>query len=64
MTKIVTATAVIRLAETGSLDLDDPLTNYFPDFSIDSGGGEALIYSRLARAQSSCLGCSWTEVWS
>ena len=36
MTKIVTATAVMRLAEGGKLDLDAPVTNYFPDFSIVS----------------------------
>src|SRR5215216_3302253 len=36
MTKIVTATAVLRLAESANLDLDAPVTNYFPDFSIVS----------------------------
>jgi CubicO group peptidase (beta-lactamase class C family) len=36
MTKIVTATAVLRLAEGGKLDLDAPVTNYFPCFSIVS----------------------------
>jgi len=36
MTKIVTATAVLRLAEGANLDLDAPVTNYFPDFSIVS----------------------------
>src|SRR5215207_6222665 len=36
MTKIVTATAVLRLAEGANLDLDAPVTNYFPYFSIVS----------------------------
>jgi CubicO group peptidase (beta-lactamase class C family) len=36
MTKIVTATAVLQLAEKGNLDLDAPVTDYFPDFSIVS----------------------------
>jgi len=36
MTKIVTATAALRLAEGGSLDLDAPITEYFADFSVIS----------------------------
>lgn len=36
MTKIATATAVLQLAEAGRLDLDAPVTDYFPDFSIVS----------------------------
>jgi len=54
MTKFITATSVMRLAETGSLDLDDPPTNRFLDFSLVSGVGEALIslvdQSHLAEA--------------
>lgn len=34
MTKIVTATAVVRLAGTGALDLDAPVTEYFPAFAV------------------------------
>ncbi len=33
MTKIVTATAVLRLAGTGALDLDAPVTTYLPAFA-------------------------------
>jgi CubicO group peptidase (beta-lactamase class C family) len=36
MTKIVTATAAMRLAEGGDLDLDAPVTDYFPAFSVVS----------------------------
>jgi CubicO group peptidase (beta-lactamase class C family) len=36
MTKIVTATAVLRLVERGDLDLDSPVTEYFADFSAVS----------------------------
>ena len=36
MTKIVTATATVKLAEEGELDLDAPVTDYFPDFSVVS----------------------------
>lgn len=36
MTKIATATAIVRLAETGELDLDAPVTDYFPGFAIVS----------------------------
>src|SRR5918993_1986569 len=36
MTKIVTATAVLRLAEGGKLDLDAPADEYFPGFKVIS----------------------------
>lgn len=36
MTKIVTATAALRLAERGNLDLDAPVIEYFADFSAVS----------------------------
>ena len=36
MTKIVTATAVLRLAEDGNLDLDAPVDEYFHDFKVVS----------------------------
>jgi CubicO group peptidase (beta-lactamase class C family) len=36
MTKIVTATAVVRLAEDGKLDLDSPADEYFPGFKVVS----------------------------
>jgi CubicO group peptidase (beta-lactamase class C family) len=34
MTKIVTATAAVRLAGLGALDLDSPVTDYFPPFAV------------------------------
>src|SRR6266498_4842677 len=34
MTKIVTATAVVRLAGIGALDLDGPVAEYFPAFAM------------------------------
>lgn len=34
ITKVVTATAVMKLAETGKIDIDQPLNHYLPDFSI------------------------------
>ena len=36
MTKIVTATAVLRLAEGGKLDLDAPADEYFRGFKVVS----------------------------
>ena len=32
MTKMVTATAVVQLAERGALDLDEPVTDFVPEF--------------------------------
>lgn len=34
MTKIATATAVVRLAEQGRLDLDGPVSAYYPPFAV------------------------------
>lgn len=36
ISKLFTATAALQLAEQGKLDLDRPLKNYLPDFSIKS----------------------------
>ena len=33
MTKIVTAVGILKLIENGVLDLDDPLSQYLPEFS-------------------------------
>lgn len=38
MTKIVTATAAVRLAETGALELDDPVTDYVPELPRSNRG--------------------------
>ncbi len=38
MTKIVTATAVLQLAERGALGLDDPVADYLPEFPRGAGG--------------------------
>jgi CubicO group peptidase (beta-lactamase class C family) len=38
MTKIVTATAVMQLAERGALDLDDPVTRFVPEFPQPRSG--------------------------
>ena len=34
ISKTMTATAIMQLAEDGLIDIDDPLTNYLPEFSI------------------------------
>ncbi|MDH3274710.1 MAG: beta-lactamase family protein [Gammaproteobacteria bacterium] len=36
ITKLFTATAAMQLAESGKLDIDQPLQNYLPEFSIRS----------------------------
>jgi CubicO group peptidase (beta-lactamase class C family) len=38
MTKIVTATAAVRLAEDGALDLDEPAAHYLPELPISRSG--------------------------
>lgn len=36
VTKLFTATAIMQLVENGMIDLDSPITDYLPDFSIKS----------------------------
>ena len=50
MTKIATATALMRLAEAGKIDLDAPVTNYFPDFSIVSQPVQVTIRHLLSHS--------------
>ena len=39
MTKIVTAIAILQLNEAGKLQLDDPVTNYLPEFKVQYPAG-------------------------
>lgn len=50
MTKIATATAVLQLAERGVLDLDEPVTNYVPEFPAARAGGEVTIRHLLSHS--------------
>ncbi len=36
ISKLFTATAIMQLAENGKIDIDQPLTTYIPEFSINS----------------------------
>jgi CubicO group peptidase (beta-lactamase class C family) len=48
MTKIATATAVVKLAEHGNLDLDAPVTDYFAGFSIISQPRQVTVRHLLS----------------
>jgi CubicO group peptidase (beta-lactamase class C family) len=50
MTKIVTATAVLKLAEEGELDLDAPVTDYFAGFAIVSQPGQVTVRHLLSHS--------------
>lgn len=50
MTKIVTATAVLKLAEDGELDLDAPVTEYFADFAIVSQPVQVTVRHLLSHS--------------
>jgi CubicO group peptidase (beta-lactamase class C family) len=50
MTKIAPATALMRLAEASKIDLDAPVTNYFPDFSIVSQPVQVTIRHLLSHS--------------
>jgi CubicO group peptidase (beta-lactamase class C family) len=43
MTKIATATAVVRLAEQGRLDLDGPVSAYYPPFAAVAQSGPVTV---------------------
>ena len=48
ITKMIVATVVMQLVEEGSIDLDDPLSNWFPDISLQPRGDEITIRHLLA----------------
>jgi CubicO group peptidase (beta-lactamase class C family) len=50
ITKIVTATAVLRLVEGGNLDLEAPVTDYFTNFSIVSQPVQVTIRHLLSHS--------------
>ena len=43
MTKIATATAAVRLAESGALGLDDPVSDYVPEFPRSESGPPVTV---------------------
>lgn len=56
ITKLFTATAAMRLAEEGKLDIDQPLRSYLPQFSIKSRFTDvALITPRMLMTHHSGL---------
>ncbi len=58
--KVFTATAAMRLAEQGKLDIDRPLQEYLPEFSIRSRfGNTAGITPRNIMTHHSGLPCNW-----
>ena len=64
ITKVVNALAVMQLAEQGRLDLDRPITEVLPDFSMRSRWPQATpSYGRPVRrpiaATRSARRCSW-----
>ena len=50
MTKLVTATAVLQLADRGQLDLDSPVTNLVPEFPKRDGGSRVSIRHLLSHS--------------
>ncbi|WGD36887.1 serine hydrolase domain-containing protein [Lysinibacter sp. HNR] len=42
-TKSVTAVAILRLRDTGELVLDQPITDFFPEFSAHTGDGHRYV---------------------
>src|SRR6478735_6333669 len=63
MSKIVTATAALRLADEGRLDLDAPVRSVVPTFSAKAGHTQPRIRQLLnhtagRRTRCRCAGCS------
>jgi len=50
MTKLVTATAVVQLAERRQLDLDSPVTNLVPEFPKRGGGSRVTVRHLLSHS--------------
>lgn len=50
VTKSFTALAILQLAETGALSVDDPVSEHLPEFDIDSFGNKILIRHLLSHS--------------
>ncbi len=50
ITKLFTATAILRLVEAGRLDLDAPVSRYLPEVRVARSNKEATVRHRLAHA--------------
>ncbi|MFJ3913376.1 serine hydrolase domain-containing protein [Streptomyces vinaceus] len=59
--KIYTATLVMQLAEAGRLDLDAPVVNVLPEFSVADPEAAAVITPRLLLSHTSGLTCDFTH---
>jgi CubicO group peptidase (beta-lactamase class C family) len=46
MTKLVTATAIVQLAERGALGLDDPVGGFIPEFPSSDRGRRVMVRPR------------------
>ncbi len=47
LSKAITATTIMQLAERDELDLDEPVTTYLPDFALASPGAERITIRHL-----------------
>lgn len=56
LTKSLTATAIMRLAEEGALALDEPVVGYLPDFRLADADATRRVTPRMLLAHTSGLG--------
>ncbi len=60
--KVLTATAVMQLAEQGKMNIDQPLQTYLPEFGIKSRVGDTnKITPRNIMTHHSGLPCNWVR---
>ncbi|HET6857606.1 MAG TPA: serine hydrolase domain-containing protein [Streptomyces sp.] len=58
--KVYTATLIMRLAESGALDLDAPVVDVLPEFSVADPDATKAITTRLLLSHTSGLTCDFT----
>lgn len=59
--KLYTATLIMRLAESGELDLDAPVTGVLPEFSVADPRATKAITTRMLLSHTSGLTCDFTH---
>lgn len=65
LTKLISAAAIMRLQEQNLLSINDPVSQYFPDFPVGNCyGGKAITIKDLLIHESGLANSHWPSFWT